>query len=500
MDTTLRDGEQTTGVSFNDMEKLSMARVLLGELKVDRIEIASARVSEGEFQGVKRITNWAGENNCLDKVEVLGFVDNGTSIDWIVQAGAKVMNLLMKGSYKHVTKQLRRTPEEHLNDVKRNIRLAKEKGLTVNVYLEDWSNGMRNSKDYVHFIIKGLANEPVNRIMLPDTLGILDPDETYNFCKEITGSFPELKFDFHPHNDYDLAIANVFQAIKAGITCIHTTINGLGERAGNAPLSSVIATINDHLKMKTNVDESKLNMVSKLVESFSGIRIPTNKPLIGEYVFTQCSGVHADGDSKNNLYYNDLLPERFGRQRKYALGKTSGKANIKKNLEDIGINLDAESLKKVTEKVIELSDKKNTVSAEDLPYIVSDVLRNQSLTQNINIHNYSISLAYGLKPVASVAIKIKDKTYEDTAPGDGQYDAFMNAVKKIYKRLKKPLPPLIDYSVTIPPGGKTDALVETVITWQGGNEFRTRGLDSDQTTAAIKATMKMLNIIDQKIQ
>jgi (R)-citramalate synthase len=117
-----------------------------------------------------------------------------------------------------------------------------------------------------------------------------------------------LQFDFHAHNDYDLAIANVFHAIKAGITCIHTTINGLGERAGNAPLSSVIATIKDHLKMGTNVDESKLNMVSKLVESFSGIRIPTNKPLIGEFVFTQCSGVHADGDNKNNLYFNDLLP------------------------------------------------------------------------------------------------------------------------------------------------------------------------------------------------
>ncbi|MBN1927725.1 MAG: 2-isopropylmalate synthase [Prolixibacteraceae bacterium] len=500
MDTTLRDGEQTTGVSFNDMEKLSMARVLLSELKVDRIEVASARVSEGEYKGVKRITAWAAENNFLDKVEVLGFVDNGTSIDWIIQAGAKVMNLLMKGSYKHVTEQLRRTPEEHLEDVKQNIKLAKEKGLTVNVYLEDWSNGMRNSSDYVHFILKGLKNEHIERFMLPDTLGILDPDETYDYCKEMLDTYPDLKFDFHAHNDYDLAIANVFHAIKAGIRCVHTTINGLGERAGNAPLSSVIATIKDHLKMRTNVQENKLNMVSKLVESFSGIRIPTNKPLIGEFVFTQCSGVHADGDSKNNLYFNDLLPERFGRERKYALGKTSGKANIKKNLEDIGINLDAESLKRVTEKVIELSDKKNTVSTEDLPYIVSDVLRNQSITKNIDIHNYSISLAYGLKPVASVAIKIHEKIYEDTAPGDGQYDAFMNALKKIYKRLRKPLPLLTDYAVTIPPGGKTDAFVETVITWQGENEFRTRGLDSDQTSAAIKATVKMLNIIEQKIQ
>jgi D-citramalate synthase len=500
MDTTLRDGEQTTGVSFNEMEKLSMTKVFLSELKVDRIEVASARVSEGEFKGVKKITEWANNNGYIDRIEVLGFVDNGTSIEWIVNSGAKVLNLLCKGSYKHVTEQLRRKPEEHLEDVKRNIQLAKEKGLSVNLYLEDWSNGMKHSKEYVHFMINGLRKEPVDHFMLPDTLGILNPEETYEFCKEIVDTYPELNFDFHAHNDYDLAIANVFNAIKAGVTCVHTTINGLGERAGNAPLSSVIGTIKDHLKMKTNVDESKLNLVSKLVESFSGIRIPTNKPLIGEFVFTQCSGVHADGDSKNNLYFNDLLPERFGRQRKYALGKTSGKANIKKNLEDMGINLDPEALKKVTDKVIELSDKKNTVSTEDLPYIVSDVLRNESINKNIEIKNYSISLAYGLKPVASVAIKINNRVYEDTAHGDGQYDAFMNVIKKIYKRLRKPFPKLIDYSVTIPPGGKTDAFVETVITWMGENEFRTRGLDSDQTSAAIKATEKMLNIIENKIQ
>lgn len=496
MDTTLRDGEQTTGVSFNDMEKLHMSQVLLNELKVDRIEVASARVSEGEFKGVQRITKWAAENGHLDKIEVLGFVDNGVSINWIIDAGAKVMNLLSKGSYKHVTEQLRKTPEEHLSDILENVELATSKGVKVNVYLEDWSNGMRNSRDYVHFMINGLKNSSINRFMLPDTLGILSPDETYAFCKEMVDTYPGLKFDFHGHNDYDLAIANVFYAIKAGVRCIHTTINGLGERAGNAPLSSVIATIKDHLKMETNVQENKLNTVSKLVESFSGIRIPTNKPLIGEFVFTQCSGVHADGDNKNDLYFNELLPERFGRIRKYALGKTSGKANIKKNLEDLGINLDAEALKKVTQRVIQLGDKKASVTAEELPYIVSDVLRNEEVEQVVSIQNFTVSLAFGLKPVASLAINYKGTIYEETGKGDGQYDAFMNALKKIYKGLKIKLPKLIDYYVTIPPGGKTDALVETVIVWELEKEFRTRGLDPDQTNAAIIATIKMLNLLE----
>lgn len=236
-----------------------------------------------------------------------------------------------------------------------------------------------------------------------------------------------------------------------------------------------------------------------MVETYSGIRIPPNKPLIGDNVFTQTSGIHADGDKKNNLYFNDLLPERFGRKRSYALGKTSGKASVAKNLEALGIELDQESMKKVTAHIIELGDKKETVTQEDLPYIISDVLRSKSINEKIKILNYSLSTAAGLKPVATLKIDIEGQAYEETAVGDGQYDAFMKALRKIYQPFEKNLPKLIDYNVSIPPGGKTDALVQTVITWKmDKNEFRTRGLDPDQTVAAIKATMKMLNIVENK--
>ncbi|MCD8186300.1 MAG: 2-isopropylmalate synthase, partial [Rikenellaceae bacterium] len=343
-----------------------------------------------------------------------------------------------------------------------------------------------------------LRTEPVKRFMLPDTLGILNPQETFDFCRQMTSRYPELHFDFHPHNDYDLAVANIYFAVLAGIRGIHTTVNGLGERAGNAPLSSVLAILHDQLKAQTHLVEEKVNQVSRVVESYSGIRIPNNKPVIGANVFTQTAGIHADGDSKNNLYFNELLPERFGRMREYALGKTSGKANIRKNLEALGIELDETSMRKVTEHIIQMGDRKEIVTQEDLPYIISDVLKSGTIEDRVRVLNYSLSSAHSLRPVASVKIEIDGQEFEEVASGAGQYDAYMRAIRYIYtKQLKRDFPKLISYSVDIPPGGRTDAFVQTIITWSyHEKEFKTRGLDGDQVLAAIKATTKMLNLLE----
>ncbi|MCF7560721.1 2-isopropylmalate synthase [Sabulilitoribacter multivorans] len=496
MDTTLRDGEQTSGVSFSASEKLTIAKLLLEELKVDRIEIASARVSEGEFQAVKDITDWAKENGYLDKVEVLTFVDNGVSIDWMIKAGAKVQNLLTKGSLNHLTYQLKKTPNQHFNEIKNNIDLAKSKGIETNVYLEDWSNGMRNSKDYVYEYLEFLATQPVKRIMLPDTLGVLTPSESYTFIKNIKDKYPALHFDFHAHNDYDLGVSNAMEGLKAGADALHLTINGMGERAGNAPMASTIAVINDFMPhIEVGVNEKVLYTVSKLVENFSGILIPANKPVIGANVFTQTAGIHADGDNKKNLYFSDLMPERFGRKRQYALGKASGKANIQKNLQELGLQLNDEDLKAVTQRIIELGDKKQVVTKEDLPYIISDVL-DRTYEEKVKVNSYVLTHSKGLKPSTTVSITILNDTFEEHAQGDGQFDAFMNAIRSIFKKKKLVLPDLIDYAVRIPPGSHSDALCETIITWKNSEkEFKTRGLDSDQTVSAIKATEKMLNII-----
>ena len=428
MDTTLRDGEQTVGVSFNEDEKLSIAKLLLSDVHVDRVEVASARVSDGEFNAVKKITNWAYYNNYLDKVEILGFVDNNVSINWIKNAGGKVINLLCKGSENHLKYQLKKTPEQHMDDIRKAVAYAKKLGLNVNVYLEDWSNGMIYSRDYVFKITSFLRTQPVERIMLPDTLGILNPLQTLDFCEIMTDKFSDVHFDFHAHNDYDMAIGNVYMAVSAGIKGVHATVNGLGERAGNATLSSIVSILNDHLRAENNIDETKLAKISRLVETFSGIRVPPNKPVVGENVFTQTCGVHADGDRKKHLYYNNLTPERFGRIRQYALGKTSGKANILQNLEELGIELDPESIKKLTIRVIELGDKKEVVTKEDLPFIIADILDNKQIKRTIEISHFNLSLANGLRPVANIMLKIDGTIHEESAVGDGQYDAFMKAL------------------------------------------------------------------------
>ncbi|MBE6366793.1 MAG: 2-isopropylmalate synthase [Lentisphaerae bacterium] len=496
LDTTLRDGEQTPGVAFTPAEKLQIAKALILRAKVDRVEIGSARVSEGERIGVRNILEWAEKHGVLERMEILGFIDGGKSANWVCDVGGKVINLLAKGSEKHCRIQLRSTPEAHYRKVAEEIELAHRLGLTVNVYLEDWSNGTRDDFGYVYNFIKMLQNLPVERIMLPDTLGVLTPDEVSCYMEWIFAAFPDLKVDFHGHNDYGMVTANSIAAIKAGVSGVHTTINGLGERTGNQPLPTLTVAVQDMTDRKIKIAEKQLLYVSSLVQTLSGKRCAWNTPVIGSDVFTQTCGVHADGDKKGDLYANKLLPERFSRNRIYALGKLSGKASLEKNLEEIGIELDDEQRKRVLAEIIRLGDKKKQVTAADLPFVIGSVL-NQPISGKVQIVDYQIETRHGVTPHSVVAVKYENELIHGSANGDGGYDAFVKALRKALKGVGKTFPKLSDYEVRIPPGGKTDALVETRITWERENDrpLITVGVDSDQLAAAIQATEKMLNLV-----
>lgn len=500
MDTTLRDGEQMQNVSYTTEEKLTITQILLTEVKVDRLELTSARTSEGEKETVKKVTDWAKANNLIDKIEILSFVDYNRSVDWAESVGIKNLNLLVKGSLKHCETQLKKSLDEHLIDIKKTVDYAVTKGMTINVYLEDFSNGILDSEDYVYNLIDKLITMPVKRIMLPDTLGIFNHFQCYEQLKKVIEKYPDTHFDFHPHNDYGLGVANALSAIKAGIKGIHTTVNGMGERAGNASLDEVVVGINDFMDVDIKIDEKKLYRISQHVEMFSGHRMAGNKPIYGKNVFIQTAGIHADGDKKGNLYANRLIPERFGRKREYALGKLAGKANLDINLKKLEIELSDDKKKILLNKIIELGDKKKNITAEDLPFLISDIFDFPD-QRPFTLLYCTINSSHELKPVASIKVSYSDNHYDSYAHGDGGYDAFMNAIKKILKELDISIPKLVDYSVSIPPGGKTDALVQAIITWEiecsSGNKktMITRGVNSDQNFAAIEATIKIINYI-----
>lgn len=501
MDTTLRDGEQTPNVAYTPGEKLQLARLLLECVKVDRIEVASTRVSRGEHEAVTLIADWASRQGFTDRVEVLGFCDGLKSVEWLRETGARILNLLVKGSERHCRQQLGLRPEEHRARVSENIALARAHDLTVNVYLEDWSSGIVDSPAYVGAMMDLLGDCGVRRVYLPDTLGNLAPWSVAEHVETMVRKWPSLWLEFHAHNDYGLATANCLAALSAGARGVHTSVNGLGERAGNAPLAQTIVAIHDHSPWRTRVDESSLLGVSQLVETFAGKNVSDNTPVVGQDVFTQTAGIHADGDAKGNLYATRLDPKRFGRERRYALGKLSGRASLDQNLERLGITLSEPERARVLLRITQLADKKHIIGPEDLPVIIADVLKAPQHPR-IRVESYRVIVGSDLPPSAELRVSNGNASFQAKATGAGGYDAFMRALASVAHELRVELPDLLDYRVRIPPGGHTEALVETIITWRpkGGATFTTRGVDADQLGASVLATEKMLNVVGRGSQ
>jgi (R)-citramalate synthase len=222
-------------------------------------------------------------------------------------------------------------------------------------------------------VVEALRSLGVQRFYLADTLGVLEPEGVRRHVLHMIGAFPGARFEFHAHDDYGLATANCLAAARAGVDGLHTTVNGLGERAGNASLEQVAVAVRDHAGRATSLDETRLPWLSQLVAAASGQAVRHNAPVVGEHVFTQTAGIHADGDAKARLYYTALAPERFGRQREYALGKLSGLASLDHHLRALGISLGEAARSELLERVVALGDQKRVLKRDDLARLLREV-------------------------------------------------------------------------------------------------------------------------------
>ncbi len=361
LDSTLRDGEQTPGVAWLPDEKTEIARHLLDDLDVDAVEVATISADAPlEIAASARLLERPGY---ADRLEFLCLLRR-RDVAALADIGGRVVNLLAKGSTAHCTGQLGQTPAQHIEHLAALTAYARGRGLRVNVYLEDWSRGLPADPDYVHALVEGFAGE--GRIMLADTLGVLAPTRTGEMVDAMVRRHPTRRFDFHGHDDYGLATANALAAAGAGATRLHGTVNGLGERTGNASLFEIAVACRDLLGARTRPREAAFARLSALVAARSGRPVAGNTPIVGECAFTHTAGVHADGDLKGALYRSTLAPERFGRRVRYALGKHSGSASVALALRAHGVDTDGLDLRTLTDRVRALGAAKQAVDLADL--------------------------------------------------------------------------------------------------------------------------------------
>ena len=490
MDSTLRDGEQTAGVSFNSKEKESLAFALY-DAGIRRIEMASACASDQDLEAIKNTIKSLEDTGCKNVVECLSFILK-PHIDWIKSSGAACANLLVKSSTDHVAQLRGKNSDDHIRDVLEVVDYARENGLCVNAYLEHFSYGVQHSRQYVYDLIGSLGKAKIQRIMLADTMGLFSLDQTGKYVRDITQEFPEMHFDIHAHNDYGLATANTLAGIKSGCLGAHVTVNGLGERAGNASLETVAVSLKDFFGIET-INEDKLMALSKLTKTLSGAKIEANHPIVGRNSHVHKAGVHAHGALKG-LYTNPLLEKnRFNKRVSYDLGKLSGKASVFVELEKMGIkNPDPDIVAQLVGEVKMLSEKKNIVTINDLLLLYLQKMNKDA--SGYTLEKVDMRKVYaGAKTSALAEVTLGSGEVSSTvkAVGDGGFDAIANAIKEITGAKIK----LKDYHVGIPPGDGTSSLVDTAIEWQHNKRvLKTRGIHTDQDIAAAFA---MINAVNQ---
>ncbi len=479
LDTTLRDGEQTPGVSLTSKEKFRIA-TKLDEIGVNYIEAGSAITSQGERDSIKEISN-QGFN-----AEILSFSRPlNIDIDYCLDCNVDAVNLVVPTSDLHISDKLKISKDELLELSNNAVEYCKDHGLTVELSAEDAS---RSDVDFLKKVYLSAIDHGADRICVCDTVGILTPDSSFELFSRLNDI--QVPVSCHCHNDFGLAVANTLSAVKGGASEIHTTINGIGERAGNTSFEECIVSI-DRLfsDFTTDIKINQIYDISKLVARLTGVYIQPNKAIVGENAFAHESGIHSDGIIKNSATYEPMTPELVGRTRKFVIGKHMGTHGLNSRLKEIGLDVNDDQLKQICDDIKDLADKGKTVTDVDLQVIADNVLEINH-EDRIKLDEITIVSGNKVMPTASVKISIDGEEILNAGVGLGPVDAAINAIKSLdmFRDIE-----LIEYHVDAITGG-TDAFIDVIIKLQKEDKVvSARGTEADIINASVKAYIAGVN-------
>jgi D-citramalate synthase len=482
-DTTLRDGEQTPGVSLIPENKLRIAQ-RLDELGVDVIEAGFAAVSEGEMEAVKLIAQQGL------RAEVCSAA-RGThgDIDAVAKSGADSIHLIIPVSDLHIEFKLKKTREQVLQITRDTVKYAKDQGLIVELSAED---ATRADVEYLKTFFKTGIEAGADRVVACDTVGVLTPERSYELFSDLRKSLDVPVVSVHCHNDFGMAVANTIAALRAGANQFHATINGLGERAGNASLEEIVVSLMSLYKLKLGIKTELLYGISQLVSRLTGIVVQPNKAIVGENAFTHESGIHTQGMLAHPSTYEPIKPELVGGTRRLAPGKHAGSAGLKAALAEMGLAPSEEQLKEIFLRVKSAGDKGKTVTDADLLAIAESVL-GLSAVKPIQLQEITVVSGNTVTPTASVRLKLNGKEVSSAAIGVGPVDAAINAVKKAIAEVE-PIH-LEQYNVKAITGG-TDAMVEVMVRMRKGDRTATAmGVREDIVMASMDAVLGCMNVL-----
>ena len=484
-DTTLRDGEQSPGVALSPENKLNIAKKL-DELGVDAIETGFPVISEGEQKAIKMITqaNLSAELCGLART-------NQQDIDAVVDCGLKYVHTFIATSDIHLQYKLHLSQDQALAKAVESVEYAKSRGLQVEFSAED---ATRTDRGFLKKIFTAVTKAGADRIDIPDTVGYSTPQYIAEITKDAIEA-TKLPISMHCHNDFGLAVANAISGIQAGAQCAHVTINGIGERAGNASLEELVMAL-QCLKFdqswETGIKTELLYETSKYVSKLAGMPVQPNKAIIGENAFGHESGIHTHGVLNNPLTYEPISPEIVGRNRWLQVGKHAGAHGIYAMLDDYGVQPDKNQLKKILEMVKAIGDQGKRVTDVELLSIANEVMDDSKMKRLVQLTGFSVSTGIGNMPYAFVKLNIDGNEHTATDYGVGPVDASLNAIQKITDKISEIR--IKDYNLASISGGSS-ALCEVTVKVEDamGNSVSSKSIGEDIVITSVQAVIDGMN-------